>query len=166
MLLRQFLLLSSVLFFFTGCKSAAESPEQTKRETKQEETPVIERGENAEWKNFESAVGKKPAEVGLLSASLKTRLKNLLKEEYAVFEKDWNEESVIDVTDRIIFTSGCQAGDCPANKYILILDVADNNINVINFKYGQVRSWEERAVIGLPDKLLEKYESIRKEQGL
>ena len=166
MFFRQFILLISVLFLISGCKSAPDSAEQNNPEKTKEETPVIERGENAEWKKFENAIGKKPAEVGLLSASLKERLKNLLKEEYPVFEKDWNEESVIAVTDRIIFTYGCQAGDCPANKYILILDVADNNINVINFKYGRVRSWEERAIIGLPDKLLEKYESIRKEQGL
>jgi hypothetical protein len=155
-----------IFVLVNGCKPSSDSPEQTATVSEKEETPVLERGENAEWKQFESETGKKPAEVGLMTPSLKSRLKNLLKDEYPAFEKDWNNESAIEISDRILFTSGCQAGDCAANKYILILDIGDNNINVINFKYGRVRSWEERAVIGLPEKLLNLFENIRKDQGL
>ncbi|MBK7525864.1 MAG: hypothetical protein IPI53_17490 [Saprospiraceae bacterium] len=90
----------------------------------------------------------------------------MLKDEYTTFQKDWKVESPITIQDKILFTTGCQSGDCKANKYILIIDFMDNNINIINFKYGRVRSWEERAVIGLPDKLLAQFESIRKDQGL
>lgn len=159
-----------ILLFFSallnGCKPSTDAAEQKSTVSEKEKIPLLESVQNAEWKQFEITSGKKPAEVGLMTTSLKKRLKNLLKHEYPSFEKDWNEETTIEISDNILFTSGCQAGDCFANKYILILDIADNNINVINFKYGSVRSWKERAVIGLPEKLLNLLEKIRKDQGL
>ncbi|MBK6565968.1 MAG: hypothetical protein IPN49_16145 [Saprospiraceae bacterium] len=137
---------------------------ETSQDTVDQNTP---QETNSDWTVYEGAENKKPAEVSLFEAKgLQTRLKSMLKDEYTTFQKDWKVESPIIIQDKILFTAGCQSGDCKANKYILIIDFMDNNINIINFKYGRVRSWEERAVIGLPDKLLAQFESIRKDQGL
>jgi hypothetical protein len=119
------------------------------------------------WTAFENAENNKPSDVSLMEANdLQSRIKAMLKDNYAEFQSDWKEETPIVIQDKILFTTGCQSGDCKANKYVLIVDFTDNNINIVNFKYGKVRSWEERAVIGLPDKLLQQFESIRKDQGL
>jgi hypothetical protein len=166
--MKQFVYYLFFGLFFLACKNEAGPDSGVKQSENAVTDPVeIPRGINEEWVTFENAAGKKPAEIGLMkSSSLQSRIKAMLKEEYEDFKNDWKEESPIMIEDRIILATGCQTGDCKANKYLLFLDVTDNNINIINFKYGRVRSWEERAIIGLPTKLLEQYESIRAEQGL
>ncbi|MFZ1704162.1 MAG: hypothetical protein WAT79_07435 [Saprospiraceae bacterium] len=120
-----------------------------------------------DWSIFEMMEGKNPSDIGLITLpGLQARIKSLLKKEYDSFQNDWNEETPLIVEDRILFFSGCQRGDCKANKYVVILDVVDNNINIINFKYGSVKSWEERSIIGLSSSLLEHFEKVRVEQGL
>ena len=159
------LLILSVL----SCKqdnkvSGDAAPKESKSDSPEQDTTI---NELVDWKSFETSENKKPSEVSLMEANgLKSRIKAMLKDNYAEFQNDWNEETPIMIQDKILFTTGCQKGDCKANKYILILDLMDNNINIVNFKYGRVRSWEERAVIGLPDRLLQQFELIRKDQGL
>lgn len=164
-------ILQTVAFFILigimSCKESGEnkpSEEQAKAEVPPKEYP---RGVNESWAAFEKEVGKKPSEIGLMkSPELQERIKNLLKEDYERFQKDWNEETPLVVEDRIIFFTGCKSGDCKANKYAVYLDVNDNNINIVNFTFGRAKSYSERYIIGLPAGLLKEYEAIREIQGL
>src|SRR5690606_36201116 len=137
-------------------------------ETKQEPQVNVDEIELTEdWTVYEKMEGKLPEEAGLTkNQELQQRIKKMLGKDYSKFVSDWNTETPIVVEDRIIYISGCQKSDCKANRYLLFLDVIDNNINIINFSYGRVRSWEERSVIGLPSGHLKKYEEVREEQGL
>ena len=120
-----------------------------------------------DWSSFDQKVGQLPSEAGFMQVpELQKRISALLKEDYERFKKDWNTETPLEMEDRILFTTGCQHSDCKANRYLLFFDLTDNNINIINFSFGRVRTWEEKAVIGLPSGYLKRFEEIREEQGL
>lgn len=156
-----------VILSLVSCKENAEKStlaQETKAEVAPKEYP---RGVNESWAAIEKEVGKKPSEIGLMkSPELQERIKNMLKEDYERFQKDWNEETPLVVEDRIIFFTGCKSEDCKANKYAVYLDVNDNNINIVNFTFGRAKSYSERYIIGLPAELLKEYEAIRGIQGL
>lgn len=155
----------AIVFLFFSCKN--ETQKATEITPELVEKIVPEKGVNEEWAKFETAVGQLPSVVGLFdSADLNARLKQLMGEEYEILKRDWNEETPIFIEDRILFATGCKKDFCANNLYLLYLDILDNNINVVNFKDQITRSYEERAIIGLPAQLLEKFETIRKSQGL
>lgn len=112
-------------------------------------------------------LGKKPSEVGLFDQyNLKQRFKKLLGSEYETFIKDWNTESVIKKDEEILYFSACRANACDQNKYLVILDMADNNINIINIQNGRPRSFENKQIIGMSGNLLAEFERIKDSKGL
>jgi hypothetical protein len=117
-------------------------------------------------KSMSALVGKMPKDVKLFERySLYPRLEKVLGDDFADFKSDWNEESPIKIDGEIIYFSGCKAGGCKENKYFITIDLVENNINVINFKNQRARSYEEGSIIGLPTKIADEFEKIRKEQG-
>lgn len=154
------LALSFVLLF--ACKN-----EKVKQDVPSEAKVEVEIEHKQDWSVFEKMEGTLPEKAGLTTnEELQKRIQKMLGKNYDEFKANWNTETPIVVEDRIIYISGCQKSDCKANRYLLFLDVIDNNINIINFSYGRVRSWEERSIIGLPEGHLKIYEEIRAEQGL
>ncbi|MBK8625853.1 MAG: hypothetical protein IPN86_09915 [Saprospiraceae bacterium] len=121
---------------------------------------------NTAFTGFADYVGKKPTEVQLFSKSdLLKRIEKLLGEDFADFKADWNNESAIMKDGEILYFVGCKATACAENKYFIMLDLTDNNINVIQIKNGRPRSFEEGAVIGMPEKLATDFEKIRQDKG-
>jgi len=118
-------------------------------------------------KNIVQLVGKKPKDVQLFEKfSLNERLEKLLGSEFTIFRSEWNEETPIESDGEFAYFTGCKAGACAENKYFILLDLVDNNINVINFKNKKSRSFEEGAIIGMTTKIGEYFDKIRLEQGL
>lgn len=153
----------SFLTLFSACKNQNQ-PQNT---VKMDDKPRVEVQDYQDWSSFAEKVGMLPTEAGLMQVpELQKRISDLLKDDYPAFKKDWNVETPLEMEDRILFTTGCQQNDCKANRYLLYLDLTDNNINIFNFSYGRARSWEEKAIIGLPSGFLKKFEEIRQEQGL
>lgn len=99
-------------------------------------------------------VGKKPSEVDLFSKyNLEKRIEQMLKGEYQNFVESRTEESVINKDGEILYFVVCKASSCPANKYFVILDMLDTNVNVISIRGNLPKSYEESAIIGMTDKI-------------
>lgn len=112
-------------------------------------------------------VGKKPTEIKLFDQlNLGQRLEKLLGNEFSDFKADWNDDNFIAQDGEILYFTGCRKGACADNKYFILLDIMENNINVINIRNGRPRSFEEGAVIGMTDKVAAEFERVRNSAGL
>ncbi len=162
----SFLLLSFFILF--SCKTQNEDKKVATAEKAdgsiEAEAPKVAATSLAEAKNF---VGKKASEVQLFEKfNLNNRIEKLLGAEYAEFKADWNEENNISQDGEILYLTGCRKGACNENKYFLLLDMMESNINIINIRNGRPRSFEEGAVIGMTDKVASEFEQIRNADGL
>jgi hypothetical protein len=167
MLLKSFSLLFSLLLIFSCSEKKASSGDISGNSADTIPTEVKGFGTQETIKEITGLAGKKPAEVNLFEKyQLYPRLEKLLGIEYSTFKNDWNEETPIVAEGEFIYFSGCKAKACTENRYVLLIDLTYNNINVVNFKNTRQRSFEESSIIGLSLKMEEFIEMIRKEQGL
>ena len=97
--------------------------------------------------------GKYPVNVKLLEMpELSARLKKLLGGEFAKMKKYWNVESPIEIEDDILMTTGCEAHNCGANRYDLVVDLKNDNINVFHEEDSGTKHFFENGEIKLPKK--------------
>lgn len=160
----------SLIVFVFACSPKKDTPNTSNSvEKPSTETPIVDapKSDKPSLKSLESYVGKKPSEVQLFdNADLTQRIEKLLGADYADFKADWNEESPIMKDGEILYFIGCKSGACAENKYFIMLDLVDPNINIINMRNGRPRSYEEGAVIGMPDTVAEAFDKTRQSQGL
>jgi len=159
------LLLFIALFSCKNTASETKTEEQEKGETyagDKPETPVV----RLDLNDITQHVGKLPKEVDLFTKySLDGRIEKIMGSDFAEFKKDWNEETPLKKDGEVIYTTGCRAGDCKANKYFLVLDVLQNGINVFNFKGSKAKTYEEdHIIIGLPSQAQADFEKLINEQ--
>lgn len=103
---------------------------------------------------------KYPAEVDLFKEeNLHMRLAGLLENDYEDLQKYWNVETPILIEDNILYTTGCEQHNCPANQFILIIDLRNDNINV--YRLGEKTiEYEEKGTIKLPEEIEKEFELI------
>lgn len=95
--------------------------------------------------------GKYPANIKLLDVpDLNARLKKLLGSQFASMKKYWNVESPIEIDNDVVMTSGCEAHNCGANRYLLFVDLKKDNLNVFHQDDGKY--YFENGAIKLPPK--------------
>lgn len=167
MFLKSFSLAFSLLLICSCSEKKASSSDASENSADTIPSEVKGFGTQATIKEITGLAGKKPTEVNLFEKyQLYSRLEKLLGNEYSTFKKDWNEETPIVAEGEFIYFSGCKAKACKENRYVILIDLTYNNINVVNFKNTRHRSFEESSIIGLSYKMEEYIEKIRKEQGL
>ncbi|HMR87654.1 MAG TPA: hypothetical protein PKD51_05850 [Saprospiraceae bacterium] len=156
-----------LLISFASCKNAntESSPEGEKSETyegEKPETPVV----RIDLNEIAQHVGKLPKEVDLFTKySLDARIEKIMGTDYAEFKQDWNEETPLKKDGEVMYTTGCKAGDCKANRYLLVLDLLQNGVNVYNFRQTKNKTYEEdNIIIGLPSQAQADFEKILNEQ--
>ena len=124
--------------------SQTDNKDQSSKETTQIDKPSME--------DAVKYVGKKPSEVDLFNQyDLNKRIENMLESDYETFKANWNEETPIMKDGEILYFIGCKTGDCASNKYFVMLDMLDTNINIIFIRGGLPKSYEESAIIGMPE---------------
>ncbi len=160
------LLFSLFLIYSCGEKKATSSNTSgSSTDTIQSEVKGF--GTQAIIEEITGLAGKTPAEVNLFEKyQLYPRLEKLMGTEFASFKNDWGEETPIEAEGEFVYFSGCKANACKENRYVILIDLSYNNINVVNFKNTRSRSFEESSIIGLSYKMEEYIEKIRKDQGL
>lgn len=168
-MVNKFLFSLLVVAILTSCsnnksesKDAGSNPE-TPAEIVNEESKTSMTSIN-DMAQFE---GKLPNEVQLFEKyNLYPRFEKLLGADFADFKADWNEESPIKKDGEIIYMTGCRKGACKDNLYFLTIDLIENNINIINLRNNRPKSYEEGAIIGMPSKLADDFDKVRRSQGL
>ena len=97
-------------------------------------------------------VGKYPYEVKLLdNAELKSRLVKLLGPDFAAMKANWNVETPMEIEDGIFMASACQQHNCADNRYLLFVDLENDNINVLHIE-NRTQTYAEHGKIALPKK--------------
>ncbi len=167
MQLKSLSLLFSLFLIFSCGEKKTVSTDTTGGSIDTIQTEVKGFGSQAIIKEITGLAGKKPTEANLFEKyQLYPRLEKLLGNEFTTFKSDWNEETPIQAEGEFIYFSGCKANACRENRYVILIDLTYNNINVVNFKNTRQRSFEESSIIGLSYKMEDYIEKIRKEQGL
>jgi len=166
-IMRIFLFAVLLVFVLVSCKNT--SPESKTEESKGEmyegeklETPVV----RIDLNDIAQHVGKLPKDVDLFTKySLDARIEKIMGTDYVDFKAEWNEETPLKKDGEVMYTTGCRSGDCKSNKYLLVLDLLQNGINVYNFRGTKTKTYEEdHIIIGLPNQVQADFEKILNEQ--
>lgn len=153
-------------FIWMSCQNKDQAEKVADSVATETPAPTQDKEDNVaipDFTDLEQYVGKKPTEVDLFSQyNLKERMIKLIGENgFNEMMTDWSLESPIKEDDRIVYFTGCNATNCPANRYFIMLDIADPNINIVNYRFKSSRSYEESSVIGMTDKLANAFEQFR-----
>lgn len=136
----------------TACNNTSKSTTQSASGESQTENKEKAQIDKPSMEDAVKYVGKKPSEVDLFNQyNLNKRIENTLKSDYETFKANWNEETAIMKDGEILYFIGCKTGDCASNKYFVMLDMLDTNINIIFIRGGLPKSFEESAIIGMPE---------------
>lgn len=165
--MRVFLFAILFIISFAACKNtnSESKTEESKGETyegEKPETPVV----RIDLNDIAQHVGKMPKEIDLFTKySLDGRIEKIMGSDFAEFKKDWNEETPLKKDGEVMYTTGCRANDCKSNRYLLVLDLLQNGVNVYNFRQAKTKTYEEdHIIIGLPNQVQADFEKILNEQ--
>lgn len=115
--------------------------------------PEVTPDKAAFLQNLKKSAGKYPNDIKLLDiAVLQSRLKKLLGKDFADMKSHWNVETPIEVDSGIFMASACEAHNCGSNRYLLFVDLNDDNINVFHIEDEGTRHYFEGGEIKLPGK--------------
>ncbi len=152
---------------FASCKNSGtdSKSDELKNETynnEKLETPIVKMDLN----DLEKHIGKLPKEVDMFKQfGLDARIEKIMGTDYPDFKSYWNVETPLKKDGEIIYTTGCRETDCKSNRYLLVLDLIQNGINVYNFRGAQTKTYEEdHIIIGLPNMVQADFEKILNEQ--
>jgi hypothetical protein len=110
------------------------------------------------------SVGKYPYEIKLLDIpELKERLQKLMGKDFAVMKKVWNVETPLEVSGKVLKTSGCEQHNCGPNMYVMFFDVNTDNINIYHTG-DENKTYFEKGKIDLPPKYAADVETSDREE--
>ncbi len=155
------LLIFCIAMTLIACKNNPSPSSETT--TSNDVTEQVKSGDTTSKPSLADAtqyIGKKPSEVNLFSKyNLENRIEKMLQGEYQNFKESLTDETVImEDGGGILYFIVCKASSCPANKYFVMLDTVDPNINVISIRGGNPKSYEEYAIIGMSDKIAKDFD--------
>lgn len=119
---------------------------------------------NSELGNLRSSAGKKAGEMKLWNdKTVGPRLEKLMGAvEYARMKKFWNTEMPISKFGDYLMMTGCETNNCEYNKYVVFMDVAEGEINVIHFGKLISKEWKEFDEKDLPPSFTKALDEIKK----
>ena len=101
---------------------------------------------------LKKSLGKYPYEIKLLDMpDLKARLQKLMGKDFAAMKQNWNVETPIEISGKVLKTSGCEQHNCGPNMYVMFIDLDKDNINVYHTG-DRHDSYFEKGKITLPPK--------------
>ena len=89
------------------------------------------------------------------------RLEKLMGADYATMKKFWGTESPIKADGDVLMMSGCEPHNCGDNQYIMFIDTAKDNINVVHIKNGVAKDYKEKGDITLPKQFADELSELR-----
>jgi hypothetical protein len=99
------------------------------------------------------SAGKYPNDIKLLDiAELRDRLKKLVGKDFAGMKSNWNVETPMELSGDIFKAEACQAHNCGSNRYVLFVDLKNDNINVFHVEDSVPKTYFEHGEIKLPGK--------------
>ena len=101
--------------------------------------------------SLKASVGKTAVDIKLWdNKDVGPRLEKLLGADYAAMKKFWGTESPIKADGDVLMMSGCEPHNCGDNQYVIFIDTAKDNINVVHINKGVAKDYKEKGDITLP----------------
>jgi hypothetical protein len=81
--------------------------------------------------------------------------------DYATMKKFWGTESPIKSDGDVLMMSGCEPHNCGDNQYVMFIDTAKDNINVVHIKNGVAKDYKEKGDIALPKQFADELSTLK-----
>ena len=108
---------------------------------------------------LKKSVGKYPYDIKMLDMpDLKARMQKLMGKDFATMKQYWNVETPIEVSGKVLKTSGCEQHNCGGNMYVVFVDLDKDNINVYHTG-EQHGTYFEKGKINLPPSYAQEVEN-------
>jgi hypothetical protein len=146
---------------FLSCKNSSETPVADSTAPNGEEMTAAAPSYNIQ--DLTKYVGQMPSESGIFKvANLAERTKDIMGQHFIDFENGWFDKLPVEQYEDYIYFGGCQFANCDGIKYFIIVDLTEDNINVLHYGGKRPYSFEEGAIIGMPDRISDAFEAFRK----
>jgi hypothetical protein len=155
--MRKVLLIACVSAFVSACGGPANttntnSPNATASKSSTpanvSSTPVAPA---SPLSSLKASVGKTAVDINLWdNKDVGPRLETLMGADYATMKKFWGTESPIKADGDVLMMTGCEPHNCGDNQYVIFIDTAKDNINVVHIKSGVAKDYKEKGDITLP----------------
>jgi hypothetical protein len=166
--MRKVLLIACITAFASACgapanttnSSAPNSPAaNSNAPSKVSSTPVAPA---SPLSSLKASVGKTAVDINLWdNKDVGPRLEKLMGADYATMKKFWGTESPIKADGDVLMMSGCEPHNCGDNQYIMFIDTAKDNINVVHIKNGVAKDYKEKGDITLPKQFADELSTLK-----
>lgn len=161
--MRQLLISIFIILAHLSCKDSAKN--QANSGLPNDTTSVSVKAAKPSHLTLESLqayVGKTPGESDLFNKyQLLPRIEKLLGKDFADFKNGWEVETPIKGEGDVYYTTACKKDKCESISIFLVMDTANDNVNVYLFNQGKIKTWEETSIIGLTDVTAAIYEKLK-----
>ena len=111
--------------------------------------------------------GKRVREIDLWAApDMNDRMSKLLGDEFPKMKEEWMIESPIYSEGDSLMVAGCEMNNCDKNQWIMVADVANDNINIYHIKDGSMKLYKEKAEIPIAATFKSEFERMKSVQGV
>lgn len=112
--------------------------------------------------SLKASVGKTAVDIKLWdNKDVGPRLEKLMGADYATMKKFWGTESPIKADSDVLMMSGCEPHNCGDNQYVMFIDTARDNINVVHIKNGVAKDYKEKGDIPLPKQFADELSELK-----
>jgi hypothetical protein len=112
--------------------------------------------------SLKASVGKTAVDIELWdNKDVGPRLEKLMGTDYAAMKKFWGTESPIKADGDVLMMSGCEPHNCGANQYVIFIDTARDNINVVHINKGVAKDYKEKGDIALPKQFADELSTLK-----
>jgi len=112
--------------------------------------------------SLKASVGKTAVDIKLWdNKDVSPRLDKLMGADYSTMKKFWGTESPIKADGDVLMMSGCEPHNCGANQYVMFIDTAKDNINVVHIKNGVAKDYKEKGDIALPKQFADELSTLK-----
>jgi len=147
-----------------SCKNSSQSGgSMSDSSTGEADASKIEASKSYDVNDLVKYVGQMPSEANIFQvANLAARTKSIMGKNFIDFETGWFDKLPIKQYEDYIYFGGCEFENCEGVKYFIIVDLTEDNLNVLHYGGKRPYSFEEGAIIGMPDAIADAFDRFRK----
>ena len=166
--MRKVLLIACVTAFASACGAPANttntnSPNPTaSNSSAPSNAPKTAATPGSPLSSLKASAGKTAVDISLWdNKDVSPRLEKLMGPDYATMKKFWGTESPIKADGDVLMMTGCEPHNCGDNQYVMFIDTAGDNINVVHINKGVAKDYKEKGDITLPKQFADELATLK-----
>ena len=165
--MRKALFIAGITAFAIACGAPANTNTNPPNSTASNSSPPATRSSTpsapaSPLSSLKASVGKTAVDIKLWdNKDVGPRLEKLMGADYATMKKNWGTENPIKADGDVLMMSGCEPHNCGDNQYVMFIDTARDNINVVHIKNGVAKDYKEKGDIPLPKQFADELSALK-----